>query len=92
MQKFIVTITDPGEPIVNDENAVCHVLNSELPAARLKELIAELRRTESLILGFRPRARQPPAASKTLMVSLQGNKCRCSVIRNRFCRCASPRA
>ncbi len=56
MQKFIVTITDPGEPIVNDENAVCHVLNSELPAARLKELIAELRRTESLILVSGPGA------------------------------------
>ena len=56
MQKFIVTITDPGEPIVNDENAVCHVLNSELPAARLKELIAELRRIESLILVSGPGA------------------------------------
>lgn len=51
MQKFIITITDPGEPIVKDENAVCHILDSELPPARLKELIAALRQTESLILA-----------------------------------------
>ena len=50
MQKFILTINEPDEQVIADEQVVCHVLATTLPLPILEQYIQKLRQTDSLIL------------------------------------------
>ena len=50
MQKFIITINEPNQPIVADEQIACYVLSTCLPQTELTKYISNIRNVDKLIL------------------------------------------
>jgi len=50
MQKFILSINEPDEQVIADEQVVCHELSTSLPLPILEQYIQKLHQTDSLIL------------------------------------------
>ena len=50
MQKFIITINNSQEQIIANEQAVCHVLSTSIPIAKLEILIEQLQSINNLVL------------------------------------------
>lgn len=50
MQKFILTINEPNETIIADEQVVCYVLSTTLSLPIIEQYIQKIRQTGALVL------------------------------------------